>query len=253
MKRIGVTILILLLLAVIAGCTLFQGSSPLHVAVVTKYSHPVDTLGGFPVLLKVDGGNGNYQVDWGDGTNSTALSHVYLPPIQSEYTITVTSGGLVKTAQVHVINNPPVVYPPFLTPSNPGWRGKILVDLRYRVHGCKKRGIPTSVSGIYDPDGDYVSLVIHITTGGKEDTVFNENRQAINGKNIPVGVYYWFPGWSDPNPPYPFSPQSLLVGSQVQTESATIQITATDEWGAKTTAEFVKPVALTSCTGGKKQ
>ncbi len=249
MKRIAMLVTVLVaILAAIAGCTLFQVSTPLHVVALTKYVHPVSSLGGFPVTLQVTGGSGQYTVDWGDGTIDHSLSHLYVPPIQNQYIIVLKSGGMIKTTTIHVENNPPVIYPPFVIPSKIEWKGKTLIDLRYREHGCHN-GAPVSVTGIYDPDGDHVSLVIHILTGGTEDTVFDENRQPINGKPVPVGVYYWFPGWQENTPPYPFSPQA----APVPTKPVVIQITATDQWGAKSTAEFDTTVDITSCTGGKKQ
>ena len=243
-KTLVAGLLTIAILMVVAGCTFFQ-TSPLHVAMITKYAHPVTKLGGFPVTLRVDGGPGQYTVNWGDGVINQSLSHLYVAPIRSQYTITVTSGSASKVLQLHVPNSAPVIYPPFLVPSTPGLKSKTLIDLRYREHGCHN-GMPVAVSGIRDPDGDKVSVIITITTNGVPDAVYNANRQPIQGKLVPVGVYYWFPGWGQNTPPYPFGPQS------VPTATSVIHIVAIDQWGAKTTASFHVTTEVNTCQGGTK-
>ena len=234
----------IVLLMVLAGCTFFQ-TSPLQVVITAKYSHPVTRLGGFPVTLRVNGGTGKYTIDWGDGVINQSLSHLYTAPIKSQYTITVTSGGANKVLQLHIPNSAPVIYPPFLVPSSPGLKSKTLIDLRYRQHGCHN-GMPISVSGIRDPDGDKVSVIITITTNGVPDAIYNANRQPIQGKLVPVGVYYWFPGWGQSTPPYPFGPQSAL------TDTSVIHIVAIDQWGSKAVATFHITTEVHTCKGGTK-
>ena len=240
MRKLWLAALVMILIAA-AGCTMQSSlQSPLTVVVATKYSHPIAKLGGFPVSLRVDGGTGKYTIDWGDGIVDDSLSHLYTPPIKSEYTIIVKSGDAVKSVKVSIVNEPPVVNPPLIAPFPIEQRGKTVLDFRYREHGCHN-GAPLTATGIWDPDDDNVTLVVHVYTNGVEDTLFDANRNPVNGP-VSIGVYVWFPDWTKPTPPYPFSIQSF------KTAKAVIDVTATDQWGATTHRTYTYPIILSSCT-----
>ena len=235
MRRLWLVWLAVLLIAV-AGCTMHSPfQPPLTVATVVQYTHPVAKLGGFPVSLRVDGGTGKYTVDWGDGVIDDSLSHLYTAPIKNQYIITVKSGGAVKTVSVDVINAAPQVSSPdMLLPVE--MRVKEFLDFRYREHGCKN-GTAQYVTGVWDPDGDKVTLVIHAYVDGIENPIFDENGDPIHG-SVPIGVYYWFPGWTKTTTPYPF--KSDVV-------DGVIDVTATDQWGATTHHIYTFPIAAPNC------
>ena len=245
-KAIGPIVLVVLVAVLIAGCTSQLAIAPpsLKVTAVTRYTHPVASLGGFPVSLQVSGGNGEYVVNWGDGSSGSDLSHLYVPPIRNQYRVVVRSGLSSKAIWVHIQNNPPTIFALML---DPGWKAKTIIDLRYQKHGCHN-GQPVITTGVIDPDGDRVQVILHATTGGVEDMIYNAARQPIEDKIVPLGVYYWFPGWHTATPPYPFGP---MTATPVQTQSAVLQVTAIDQWGAMATADFRTSISP-GCKGGTK-
>jgi hypothetical protein len=71
----------------------------------------------------------------------------------------------------------PVAYPPVLVGSL-DWKGKVLVDFRYREHGCDgATGEPTLISGAFDPSGGELEHLIDVTGPNK------------NGKTVSYAVF----------------------------------------------------------------
>lgn len=254
-KAALVTVVLVAILAAIAGCTLFQASTPLHVITIIKYTHPVSEVGGFPVALEITGGTGRYTVNWGDGTVNSQLTHLYTAPIKSTYTVTITSGNYVKEITVSVINHPPVINAPTVEQAWQweylAWLDRAVIDFtpHEQVVDCPRRTVYHY--GVSDPDGDKVLLTIHVQTNGTENTIFTLQDELVSGPT-PVGKYEWWPGWTGKEVPgYPIyihsegiQPQGLL--------SATITVTATDEWGATAQKEFQYVVKRYRCQGATK-
>ena len=248
MKK-GLLLIVLIAIALVAGCTLFQPNPPLNVSIFAKYAHPARQLGGFPVSLNVTGGTGKYTVDWGDGTVGDSLSHLYTAPIKANYTITVTSGGSVKSFDITIPNKPPVIAPPKIEQAWQwqylAWQDRATIDFNYQeqVVDCPKRTVYSW--GVWDPDNDSVTLVIHVYTDGVEDTLFTLQDKPVNGP-VPVGKYEWWPGWAENEVPgYP-----IYIHAQSQGEAllkAVIEVTATDEWGATSHATFKYDVKRFRC------
>jgi len=109
---------------------------------------------------------------------------------------------------VPVTNNAPVLYPPTWTECDVSSGAKLVLDFRYRYHGCDPNGQVTGVSGAYDPDGDDLEYRFSC-----DWTIFNEDYDVLNDEwvTFPMdstgevqAIVCLFVGWDEDFPPYPF-------------------------------------------------
>ena len=239
-------LLLLVLLLPLVGCTaLWQPTSPLIVATNETSGHPGEN--GMVVTFSVSGGTGTYVLDPGDGSKAitmagTTVQHTYTA--MGQYVAVISSGTATKPVKISVLNSAPIVYSPF-TVQDYDWMNKMVLDARYRVHGCDKTGNPTSVTGVRDPDGDQIVAYEWEITGpdGHGNTItysiFDPQRNNITGQKTDNAVIVSFMGWGKIMPPYPFilpmcsSPDPNPAPPPVKTlGTVTVTLRAYDQWGA---------------------
>ena len=113
-------------------------------------------------------------------------------------------------------NQLPLAYMPFVASADYSVGGRVVLDLRYRTHGCDAGGNPTSVTGAWDPDGD--PLEYRITC---KWSVFDVEDRRVNGEWVTFrkddrgeqeAVLQLWIGWQEDAPKHPISPVSCGPG-----------------------------------------
>lgn len=125
------------------------------------------------------------------------------------------------------LNAPPEALEPFVV-GNAEWGERLLIDARYRKHGCDAGGAPTSESGVYDPDNELLEFWFEVTRpdrdaktvhyavyssrGERVDCrwlpndffpVYYRERRDPNSPTEQNAVVYSFVGRTNDEPPYP--------------------------------------------------
>ena len=220
---------------------------------------PEEDEGGVRVSFYVSGGS-EYTIDYGDGSEketSRAGEFVHTYTQAGAFTVRAWCRGRSVTGRVIVENDPPVAYPGWLATACE-WMNKMIVDLRYREHGCYN-GAPLTVSGAYDPDGD--DLVYELTVTGPdahgdmiEYSVFAPNGERVNGQFVSGGVFVVFPGWTAAHPPYPFAapqcptnPTPPPTGQPVELGTVTFHYVVKDQWGGVAEATWKHDLTALGC------
>ncbi len=266
-RKAVISLMLLVLLAAISGCTWFTGSQtgpPLVVSASPTSGHPSVDAGGLLVTFHCTGGTGSYGLAPGDGSEGLAseegtFTHLYA--VGGTHAAIVSSGGQTKTITVKVPNQAPLVYPAFSV-SKFDWMDKVVLDGRYRVHGCLN-GAPVSVTGARDYDEDPLTYE-WIVTGPDKDgqtvsyTIFDPQRNNITGQRTDNAIVVVFPGWTQSNPPFPFSaPQSIKPMCDTHpppptpvpgTGTITLTLRVYDPWGGVGEASWTKSLASGGCS-----
>ena len=242
---------IVAILLLVAGCGFLTNQDPLtmnmeargHSFGTSLALYPRADEGGVLVTFRLSGAS-EYEINYGDGSpdETSALGvfhHTYTRA--GTFTVEARSGARYVVGHVTVVDHAPEAYPGFLATSCQ-WMNKMIVDLRYREHGCHN-GAPVGVSGAYDIDGDELQYQLTVTGPGRNGdqvkyAVFTPDRVAANGKFVSGGVFVVFPGWTDTStPPYPFtSPMSshnpdLPASKPVVLGTVTFHYVVRDQWG----------------------
>lgn len=265
-KGIVIPLMLLALLATLSGCTWFTGSQtgpPLAVVASPTSGHPSATAGGLLVTFRCSGGTGTYSFEPGDGSEGLVFedgTFTYLYAVGGTHAAVVSSGGRSKTIQIKVINQAPIVYPAF-TASFFDWMDKVVLDGRYRLHGCLN-GAPVTATGARDYDGDPLTYE-WIVTGPDKDgqtvsyTVFDLQRNNITGQRSTNSVVVVFPGWTQSTPPFPFAPRGIDPMCEPTPPpptpppgmgTVTLSLRVYDPWGGVGQASWTHSLASGGCS-----
>jgi hypothetical protein len=229
---------------------------------------PTEEEGGVLVTFVVNAATQDCDINYGDGQTGVLAgghgSHLYTQG--GVFDVRVTCQGQVRTATVTVLNSAPIAYPGVTSPGTCGWMERQVVDLRLRYHGCKKSdGSPVSVSGADPVDGDELEYQLTVTGPDGhgntiEYTVFNLDREKVNGEWTKGGMLVVFVGWDKPYPPYPFfvnpqyvEPKCVVTPtpdpSPTQTlGTVTFTYTVRDKWGETSQTSWTEEISSSSCT-----
>ena len=258
---LAVTTLVLL----VGGCTWWmpggRTGAPLTLLATPTSGHPSVAAGGLAVEFTCSGGDGKYILDAGDGSPvvtyaASTFTHVY-SRIGTFHAV-VRSGGYTEAVDITTINHAPHVYQALVI-GGVDWLGKVLLDARWREHGCHN-GMPISVTGAIDPDGDPLQYTWQITGPNKDGTaretysVFAPDHTNITGKQTDDAVVVFFPGWTAATPPYPFAPvaRTQALSSDPTPEKVTITLRVCDPWGGTAVVTWMVDLASTGCTEPKQ-
>lgn len=259
MKRTGWFLIFL----VLTGCTLFEPDvqQDFRVKVYPKSGHPPFEV--TIVATPMDGGT--YTFELPDETTIEQSDNELTATVDRdpwEVTVRWSSGTGIrhqKAVTVEIDNQPPTVRRPKLAPS-PDWffrpRERTLMDFNYDPGSMY--GPP---SGISDPDGDawhIVEIKVLCETKCMYDSIFcppyepgvfhaTFRGQLIENACIVYPTYTGeideetglpFPPIVEEGYPYDYRSDHNLTPGEMPTQTATITVTAEDEWGARTTEYF---------------
>lgn len=284
MKRrllfLGVAAALIVVLIALAGCQLLPTAQVGSLRMIARGRtfgaslalRPTEKEGGVAVTFVIDGATRDCDINYGDGQTGVLDrgrgTHLYTQG--GTYHVRVISQGQVRAGTVTVLNHAPQVYEGASTPGTCGWQEKKVIDMRYREQGCHN-GAPLSVSGARDIDGDELEYTLKVTGPDAhgntvEYSVFNLDREKVNGEWTKGGLLVVFIGWTGDVPPYPFfvNPQEIGTKSVLikcgptpkpdppETKvlgTATFEYSARDQWGGIGSASWTEKVTSSSCTG----
>jgi len=203
------------ILLFLGGCLQMGKPEPiLTVAVTPDAGHPPFEIS---VVAVCSEGDGAYLLNLPNETLESETGKFTAMVDTWPFPLSVTwigeAGTKTEELKLKLINERPVAH--YLSFSRADYRSKTIIDLRFRASGCAG-GAPETLLGIEDPDytaGGFSTendnflyrVEVYDKDTGIQETVYDESGQPLaRGEYTATAIFYWFPGWVQISPPFPF-------------------------------------------------